>query len=182
LVVLNQEDHRKFPDCRQIDGLVEITDVGRAFSQDAEYGVMLSLIADPQSYTCGDRQVTSHDGMPAPVIVLGAGKVHGTALAPTDASGLAQELCHHCLWIQSAGNGPPMIAIGCEQMVCRKQRFAGADGDRFLSDVKMQEPADLSLGVQLSGFLFESPDEDHLPIELEKLVFGQFLRHLYLLA
>ena len=57
-------------------------------------------------------------------------------------------------------------------MVVGAQRLTAADGNRFLTDVQVQEAADLALGVQLSGFFLESPNQHHLVVEIEQIAFG----------
>src|SRR5260370_35387085 len=46
-----------------------------------------------------------------------------------------------------------------------------ADGDRFLADVEMAKAADQAHAVHLPGALFETPDQQHVPIKMQ-----QFLR------
>jgi hypothetical protein len=135
LVVFDQEYDRQVPHGGQVDRFVEIADVGRAFAQDAQHGPLFFLVAQGQSHAGGQREMPADDGVPTPVVVLGAGQVHRAALAAADPGGLAQQLGHDALCVQAAGDGPSVVAIGGQEMVLCRHGLAGAHGDGLLADV-----------------------------------------------
>jgi hypothetical protein len=50
------------------------------------------------------------------------------------------------------------------------------DGNRFLANVQVQEPADFPLRVSPRSFFFESPDLEHLPVKREVEIVGMIAR------
>ena len=52
-----------------------------------------------------------------------------------------------------------------------------ADGDGFLSDVKMAKTTDQAEAIKLSRFFLEPADQQHLPVKFEHLVLGCFVTH-----
>ncbi len=74
------------------------------------------------------------------------------------------------------GEGDAVVAVGGEQVIVRPHGGVGADGDRFLSDVEVEETADFSPRIGPSRLFFEATDRGHLAVELEvKLVVGRRL-------
>ncbi len=61
-----------------------------------------------------------------------------------------------------------MIAIaGDHAVTIRIQRGLQPDGDRFLSDIKMAEPANQPEPVKLPRLFLEPPDQQQLTVEIE---------------
>ena len=62
-----------------------------------------------------------------------------------------------------------MFAITAQNVIVFANRGDRADCDRFLADVKMAEAANFAGDVNLGRFLFEAPDQNHLPVKLDEL-------------
>ena len=66
-----------------------------------------------------------------------------------------------------------VVAVGGDGVVVLAHQREGADGDRFLSDVKMEKTAHFPLLVKLEGGLLEASDAEHIGEEAELLLLGQ---------
>jgi hypothetical protein len=97
--------------------------------------------------------------------------VHAAALAPADAGGLAAELGQQGAHVGAARDRVPVVAIVGDHVVVLAHQADGADADRFLSDVQVEETADLSFDIELGAAFFEPADEQHLAIKPERLFF-----------
>src|SRR5262249_15726403 len=72
------------------------------------------------------------------------------------------------------GQGVAVVAVVGDQVVVGAHLAYGADPDRLLADVEVEEAADLPLDVELGAALLEPSDEQHLAVE------GQRLRSIHL--
>lgn len=66
-----------------------------------------------------------------------------------------------------------MVAVGGDGVVILAHEREGADGDGFLSDVKMEEPAHFPLLVEFERGLLEAADAEHVGEEAEFLLGGE---------
>src|SRR4029079_18566823 len=57
-----------------------------------------------------------------------------------------------------------VLAVGGDDVIVRLQGGEGADRDRFLPDIKMQEAAELAQGVGLGQRFLHAPDGQHLVV------------------
>jgi hypothetical protein len=75
------------------------------------------------------------------------------------------------LGIDLVGEHVAVVAIaGDDAVLADLHRRLEADRDRFLADVEVAETADQPEAVKLPGALLEPAYEQHLAIEIEKLV------------
>src|SRR5207302_9059147 len=80
-------------------------------------------------------------------------QVHRTALAAREAGCLTVEFRHHCIRRNAFGDRLSMFAIAGKDVIIRTKRGNCTHPDRFLTDVEMAEPADLSQAVAFSALL-----------------------------
>ncbi len=166
LVVLAHEDHRQFPQRRQVQAFVELAVVGAAVAEEHHRHFVFLGALGGQCQPHGDGQMPGHDGIPAPEILARIGEVHRAAASPGHAGLFAVQLGHQAFGIQSAHDGVAVIAIVRHDVILRAQRMNRAHRDGFLADVQVQEPADLALLIGHARFFFEAPDQHHLPVPL----------------
>ena len=62
-----------------------------------------------------------------------------------------------------------VVAIASDNRVTLAERGLHTNNDRFLPNIKMAEPANDPHAVKLTRLLFESADQQHLSIEMEKV-------------
>ena len=55
-----------------------------------------------------------------------------------------------------------VLAVGGHDRVVGVERLHRADGNRFFTDIQVDEAADLGRAVQLGAFLLETADAQHL--------------------
>jgi len=67
-----------------------------------------------------------------------------------------------------------VVPVSGDGVVVVTHQSEGADGDGFLPDVKMKEPAHFTLLVEFEGGLFEAADAEHVREE-GQLLFGREL-------
>ena len=65
-----------------------------------------------------------------------------------------------------------MVAIAGDDAVDLRLHRLDADDDGFLTDIQVAEAADQTHAVQLTRLLFETADQQHVAVELEKVFFG----------
>jgi hypothetical protein len=70
----------------------------------------------------------------------------------------------------ASGKRMAVVAVGRDDAVARGEGCGHAHGDRLLSVVKMQEAADLFLGVKLEAGFLEAADPDHVAQERAGMV------------
>ena len=64
------------------------------------------------------------------------------------------------------GYSVTVVAVVSYDIVVRAERRHSADRNGFLSDIEVQEAANLALHVKASACFLESSNQQHLPIEL----------------
>ena len=126
--------------------------------------------ADAVAHPGRDRQVAAHDPVAAEVAARDVVEVHAAALAAADAGGLAAQLGHQRPRVGAARERVAVVAVGGDEVVVGPQQAHGADADRLLADVEVEEAADLALDVELRAALLEAADEQHLPVQRERFV------------
>jgi hypothetical protein len=115
----------------------------------------------------GDRQVGADDGVGAVVAVLGAGDVHGPALARADPAGPAEQFGEDGVGRRAAGQRVRVTAVGAERVVTGAQHRRRADGDRLVPETEVGGPVDQPLAVQRVGPLLEGAQVGHPRVEVK---------------
>lgn len=109
-----------------------------------------------------DNAVAAHE------VKLPREKVHRTAESLAATTGLAEEFRHHGAGAHAAGERMPVLAVGADHIVLFFEVFDRTDGDWFLTNIKMAEPADFSYGVCLGAGLLKPADEEHFFIHAQE--------------
>ena len=166
-VVLAHEQDRQPPQARQVQALVELALVDRAFAEEAhrEGGTPLHPVAERQSH--GERQTAADDGVAAVEPGLAIEKVHRAAAAATAALEPAVHLGHQHGHRDAAGDRLAVLAIGGDHRILGPDGLHDPDRDRLLAVVEVQKAPDLLRLVQLEALLLEPADADHLLEQME---------------
>src|SRR4051812_27190214 len=96
--------------------------------------------------------------------------MHRAAFALRATGGFAVELGHERLRVHTDRDRVTVVAVRCDHVVVLAHQGAAADGDGFLADVEMEEPADLLGLVSAETALFEAANPHHLTEELDLLI------------
>ena len=172
-VVLDDPNHRQIPDGAHIERFVEVAVVGGAIADIGHGNVIFFPIARFEGDAGRQRQVAADDGVAAPEVVVFGRQVHGAALAAARAGLLAHHFRHDRLGVHAQDERDAMIAISGDDVVGLSQRRHRADPAGFVPAVEMQiDAGDALLFVELVAGLLEFADQHHLPIPIEKHLFG----------
>ena len=121
----------------------------------------------------GQRQSAGHDGVAAVDAMRDVEEMHRPAAASAAAGRLAEHLRHHSGRRHAAGHGMGVLPVGGHDPVLGCDSGQRPDRHRLLPDREMQKPADLALHVEFGRPLLESPDQEHLPQEVVRMVPGE---------
>ncbi len=141
VIVFDDIDHRQLPELGHIEAFVDLALIGGAVAQIGQRDVVIAQIF--------------------------VGDVHRAAFALRMASAPAGQLCHHALWIHTASQHVPVVAIAGDDLVTRLDRHLHADDDGLLTDVEVAEAADQPHAVELTRLFLETANPQHLLIGVE---------------
>ena len=96
--------------------------------------------------------------------------MHRTALAFAVARFFAEQFGKHAVQRRSLGDAVSVPAMRARDVVIIIEGFAYADGDRFLTYIKVGETGHEGSRVQIIHLLLEEPDHDHPPIHMKPLL------------
>ena len=164
LVVLDDENHRQFPQGGHVESLVNLTLIGRTVAKIGKGDVVVPLVFVGKGDARPKRHVGTNDTMAAVKLFLFREHVHGTALAAGIAAFAACQFCHDAIRVHPACQHMPVIAVGGDAAVAFLGRRLEPDDNSFLSDVEMAETADQSHAIKLARFFLEPPDQQHIPV------------------
>ena len=116
------------------------------------------------------RQPAADDRVPAVEPGGRVEQVHRPAAPARAALDLAVHLGHDRAGRDAADQRVPVLAVGRDDRVLRRERLHRADRDRLLADVQVHEPADLRRAVELHTLLLEPADPQHLAQQLEAVL------------
>ena len=153
--------------------------VHRPVPEEAERDLVGAAQADAVAHARGHRQVAAHDAVSPEVAEGDVVEVHAAALAAADPGGLAAELGQERTRVGAAGERVAVVAVGGDEVVVGAQEAHRPDPHRFLSDVEVEEAADLPLDVELGAALLEAADEEHGPVVDERFGSGHGLASRY---
>ena len=161
-IVLAEKQHGQLPQRGQIQRLVKLALGDGAVAEEARRDPrpLLHLVGEREPDR--DREAAADDGVAAVEAGLRVEHVHRSAAAAAAALLLAVHLRHEPVGRDAARQRMTVLAVGRDDGIVWAECLHGADGDRFLADVQMQEAADLAGAVQLRALLLEAPDAQHL--------------------
>lgn len=174
LVVFYQKDDGEFEEACEIKRFVQGTLVHRAVAEVAQHDAIFLAVFNGPAEAHRQRNVAGNNGVPAEKIAFMVEKVHRATLAMRAAGGLAVKLGKERMNIAAAGDGVAMVAVRGNNIVVGAHRADAADGNCFLTVIKMAEAADFLLLVRLSAACFKLANQGHLLIPLENLSGGRF--------
>src|SRR5205823_1170979 len=99
---------------------------------------------------------------------------HGAAVAVRATLDLAVELGHDLVRRRPVRERMPVRPVRRRDHVAVLERAADADGSRLLAERDVQEARQLTSPEALLHLLLESPDEEHVPEELEQALARDF--------
>ena len=89
---------------------------------------------------------------------------------PLGATGaLAEEFGHAGVHLHADGEAVAVVAVGRDDLVLAGHQGGGADCDRLLTDVEVEEATHHALIVVFQGLLLEAADAEHLAEEADLL-------------
>src|SRR5919106_909898 len=106
--------------------------------------------------------------------------VHRATLAFGASGGFAEKLGHDRTGGHSLGKCETVFTITGEYVVVFTNGRDRTDADGFLTDVKVAETADLSGDVRFRRLLFEATNQEHLAIEIDRLLAGKSTEPIFL--
>src|SRR5262249_26888727 len=99
---------------------------------------------------------------------------HRTAFALGIAVLAPGQLSHDALRVHAAGEHMTVVTIASDDLVAVLEGHLHADDHGLLADIKVAKSTDQAHSVHLTGLLFEAPDQQHLPVSREFLLFCQW--------
>jgi hypothetical protein len=63
-----------------------------------------------------------------------------------------------------------VLSIGADNRILRRETWHGADCDRFLTDVEMEEAADLAPTIEFCALLLKPSNAEHLALKLKGVI------------
>jgi hypothetical protein len=115
-----------------------------------------------------ERQPAADDGVAAVQARRGVEQVHRAAAAAAAAFSLAVHLGHDRVRRNASRERMTVLAIRGDDRIVRGERVDGANGDRLLTDVQVQEAADLELAIEIGAPFLEAPDAHHVAQQRER--------------
>ena len=142
MVVLDDENHRQFPQGGHVERLVDLTLVRGTIAEIGKGNVVVALILVRKGDARAKGHVRAHDTVAAIEFLFLREHMHGPALAAGIAAFAAGEFGHHPVGVHAAGKHMPVVAVGGDAAVAVLGRGFKPDNHRFLSDIKVTETAD----------------------------------------
>jgi hypothetical protein len=81
------------------------------------------------------------------------------------------QLGHNAVGIHAASKHVAMIAVGGDALVAFFCRRFESNYNGFLTDVEMTKATDQTHAIKLACFFFKSPDQQHLAVVMQQIVF-----------
>ncbi|MEH2477686.1 hypothetical protein V1282_001043 [Nitrobacteraceae bacterium AZCC 2146] len=169
-VVLDDVDHRKLPQLRHVEALIDLALVRRAIAEVSEADEVIAAVAIGKGESGTERDLRADDAVTAVKILLLAEHVHGAALTLGIAAMASGQLGHDALGVHAASQHVAVIAIAGDHLIAVLQGHLHADHDGFLADIEMAKAADRAHAVELSGLFLEAPDQQHVAQRVQLLV------------
>ena len=110
------------------------------------------------------RSLARNDAVAAPEILVRSEEMHRAAFAFRATGLLAEHFRHAFVHAHAYGERVTVVSIGRDEMVVGAAERNGADGYRFLADVKMQKASHFAGAVIFQARLLETADANHLGV------------------
>ena len=172
LIVFTDEQHRQFPNARQVEALVKGAVVDRAITK-KRHGNPIALQQFETVARAGRLQnARADDAAGAHHSNFGREQMHAAAPAPRTPRGPAIQLREELLRFQSLGQRVAVAAMRAENHVGFAQFGTDARGNRLLADIGMASPMNQPALMRFGEPLFTEPDQKHLPVKSDQIRFN----------
>ena len=164
-VVLNHIDDREIPESGDVEALAVDSLIDCAVAQKGDRTALDSLVLEGKGKAESERGLAGDDAVTTPVMLVGSEEVHRPTLALGAAGALAEELGHAFVHAHADGQGVAVVTIGGDDLVAAVHQGGGADGNRLLADVKVEESPHDPLIVIFQRLLLKAADAEHFAEE-----------------
>ncbi|GAC1462555.1 MAG: hypothetical protein PVSMB1_13220 [Gemmatimonadaceae bacterium] len=130
--------------------------IDRAIPEIGEANSAVLGISVLEGETRAERNLGADDAVSTEEVGLGIEDVHGATLAPGASGVAAEQLGHDRTGADSARERLAVVPISRDHVIVWADHRHNAGRDRFLPDVEVTEPADLSKRVRLGATLLEA--------------------------
>jgi hypothetical protein len=168
LVVLDREDHRRRPQHRQGQRLVEGPRRDRALAGERHGDRAGAASSGRQTGADRDRQPRADDPVGTEDAEARVGDVHRAPLAVAGSGGAAEKLRHHRHRVGSLGQAVAVPAVRRGDVVVLLERRADPACHRLLTDRDVDEAGDVAIAELARDAGLERPDPGHLTQVLEQ--------------
>jgi hypothetical protein len=156
-VVLTDEQHRKAPQCGDVQRLVERTGARRAVTKEHHADVLLALCLRSPRGARGESEVACHNTGRAQHAIRCVDEVHRAAAAATQAVFPAENFGERRFKVASLGEHMTVAAVTGEQHVVASEMRAYANGNRFLTGRQVWKSGNLARGGEPLHLSLEQP-------------------------
>ena len=166
-IVLAEEDHRELVQRCKVCTLMKDAFFHRCIAEesDGHFPVAHALVgeraADSDWNRTRDDRNARHDAL------RDIHQVHGTAAATDASRRLAANLRHHAFEIAAFGEIVRVATVRAVDLVGRLKCSAGADGNCFLTNRKMDRTAHLTFTVMIRDRLLDQANAKHLAVQID---------------
>ena len=156
-IVLTDEQHRKAPECGDVQRLVERTGARCTVTKEHHADVLLALRLRSPRGARGESEVACHNTGRAQHAIRCVDEVHRAAAAATQAVFPAENFGERRLKVASLGEHMAVAAVTGEQHVVASEMRAHADGNRFLAGRQVWKSGNLARGGEPLHLSLEQP-------------------------
>src|SRR5262245_29769128 len=140
-----------------------------SFTEEGHTHLVPSEDAAREARTGGERKARSDDRVRAKDALARIRDVHGAAFALAEAGRLTEKLCHGTVHVGALGQTVAVTAMRGRDPIVLAQRRAESDGNRLLSEGRMDEAGDLGRAVVVGDPLLEGPDQAHASEQFDQV-------------
>ena len=166
-VVFDHVNDRNPEQGRDVEGLVKSALVDRAVTEVAEAATLATEVFQAIGKPETERRLAGDDAVATPEILVGCEEMHGAALAFGATGLLAEHFSHALIHAHADSECVAVVTVSGDEMVVCATEGNGPYGDSFLADVEVEEAGHFAAVVVFQRCLFESPDANHLGVELD---------------
>jgi len=147
--------------------------VHRRFAEETERDLVGTLVFRGESGAGRKWNLTTDNCMTTKETEALVEHVHRAALALRTSGRFTKKLGHDRSRGHAFRERKPVLAVTCKHVIVFANCGNRADADRFLTDVKVTETANLAGDIRFRRFLLEAANQKHLPVEFDELIDGQ---------
>ena len=133
----------------------------RPVAEEPERDLVAVLIVDGERRAGRHRRPRTDDTVRAEHPGVDVGDVHRATFTVTVAVGLAEQLGHHELGIESLGDTVAVTTVGAGDVIVGRQRGTRTDPDGLLADVEVDESRNLPVREVLARRRVELSNRQH---------------------